>query len=689
MTFSFILSLAALMLQPPAAEVRPHTIQFHGDSRVDNYYWMRNIDDPAVLDYLEAENQYADSLMAAFQPLIEILEEEIIARIPEEDSTVPYYRNGWWYWSEYRPGLEHSLRMRRSDATGDEQVLLDANIFAEDHGYFQVEAFSVSPDNRLMAWAYDTTGGHWNTFVVQEISTGDTLEILQNVSGDIAWGAASEVIFYGLNDATGRTDRIMRRTVGCDDEVCVYREADPTFWPWVWNSLDGEWVCISTSSTLESECRLLPSRTPRDTFRTLLPRTPELEYYIEPLDDTLFIVTNLNGPNYSVMKAHASSSSTDEWSDLLPYSDSVMVEEIDLMNDRLAVTVRKDGIRQLCILHRETGQVYYPSIGEEASTVYTTSNYDPEADSLLFYYSSMTTPWSTLSYHAEGDTVRVLKMELPEEDFDPDIYATERLAATADDGTDVPVSLVYRKDMFETGANPLLVYGYGAYGASMDPSFSPSRLSLLDRGFVYAIAHVRGGSEMGRRWYHQGRVMNKMNTFTDFIQCTEYLLEEGYGDPENVFAMGESAGGLLIGAVVNLRPDLWTGVVAGVPFVDVLTTMLDPTIPLTTNEYDEWGNPAENPREYDYILSYSPVDNIRAADYPAIYAYTAINDSQVGYWEPAKWIAKIRTMNTGEAPVMLRTNMGAGHGGESGRYGWVSDLARQYAFLISLVAARG
>jgi oligopeptidase B len=684
-TLVHLITLLLVSLQPPVANIVPYEITTHGHTRIDNYYWLKDIDNPAVMEYLEAENAYSDSIMGEYTPLIDTLIMEMRERITEEDASVPYFRNGYWYWYEYREGDEYSVNMRRKHPDGEAEILLDENIHAAGREYFNVETISVSPDNSILAWAFDTTGGHWDTFVFQDIKTGQILDYIYNVSGDIAWATDSKMVFYGLNDPTGRTDRIMRKTIGCDNEVCLYEEDDPTFWPWVWNSCDRNWIVISTSSTLESECRILSAATPGDSFQLIHPRTEELEYYIEPIGNTFYFLTNAEGDNYSVMQASSESFSITEWKTIVPYSDSVLIEGIDIFDDILAVSVRTNGLKKLYLVDRESGEGYYANLGDEAYTISTSSNYDASADSIRLSYTSMTTPWSTVAYDISADTMRVLKMEDVGEHFNRSLYESHRIMATGEDGTLIPISLVYRTDLFHEGENPLLIYGYGAYGSSMDPMFSFTRLSLLDRGFVYAIAHVRGGSEMGRWWYNQGRVLNKMNTFTDFIDCTEYLIEEGYCDPEKVFAMGESAGGLLMGAIINLRPDLWRGVVAGVSFVDVLTTMLDPTIPLTTNEYDEWGNPGKSEEAYWYILSYSPVDNLDAVDYPAIYVYTGVNDAQVGYWEPAKWVAGIRKLNTGTNPVLLSVKMGTGHGGTSGRFSWLRDYAEEYAFMIGLL----
>jgi oligopeptidase B len=677
------LFLALCGLLPPVAAEIPHAITAHGHTRIDDYYWLNNADDPAVIDYLEAENLYADSIMAGCTDLTETIVSELMERIPRNESSVPYYRNGYWYWYEYPENCEYSVNMWKKDPDGEPEVLLDENMYGERYDYFSVELMSVSPDNGILAWAYDTTGGHWNTLVFTDIHTGYTLDTVHNASGDLAWAADSRMVFYGLNDDTGRTDRIMRQTIGCDDQVCVYTESDPTFWPWVSNSSDREWILLGSVSTLESEYRILRADTPRDSFALVQPRTNGLEYYIYPADSVFFVQTNLNGKNFSVMRVSASNPGIENWKTVIPHNENVLIEDIDVFGNLLAVTVRTGGLKKLFLADRTTGEGSYADMGSEAYTFFTSANFSPGADSIRIIYTSLTTPWSTVSYHFQTGRVNILKTRSVGENFNRELYESHRIMATATDGTEIPISMVYRKDLFIEGENPLLLYGYGAYGSSLDPTFSSSLLSLLDRGFVYAEAHVRGGSEMGRTWYDQGRTMNKMNTFTDFIACAEYLKNNNYCNPLNIFAMGESAGGLLMGAVTNMRPDLWKAVVAGVPFVDALTTMLDPTIPLTTNEYDEWGNPSESEEAYEYILSYSPVDNIREAEFPAMYVFSALNDTQVGYWEPAKWVAGIRRANTGNTPVVFRINMGSGHGGASGRFGWLRDTALKYAFLLN------
>jgi oligopeptidase B len=676
--------LAILLgILPPVATEIPFEITTREHTRTDDYYWLRNIDDPLVMEYLQAENLYTDSMMASSESLIETIVLEMLGRIPADETSVPYYRNGYWYWYEYLPDQDYSINLRRRDPGGEPEVLLDENTQAEGHEYFQVEMFSVSPDNHTMAWAYDTTGGHWNTLVFQDIETGDTLDVIWNASGDFAWALDSRTVFYGLLDSTGRTDRIMRRTIGCDDEVCLFTEEDPTFWPWVSNSSDYKWILLGSASSLESEYRVLSADTPRDSMTLVQPRTDGLEYYITAADSVFFIRTNLNGENFSVVSVSSNNPGIDNWQTVIPHNDTTLIEDIDVFDDLLAVSIRQDGVKKLFLADRITGEGRFANLGTAAATFFTSDNYSPDADSIRLSYTSLTKPWSTISYSISSDTVHVLKTQFAGDDFDESLYESRRVMATAPDGSLIPVDMVYRKDMFTEGENPLLLYGYGAYGISLDPMFSSGFLSLLNRGFIYADAHVRGGSEMGRYWYTQGRTMNKMNTFTDFIACAEYLRDNGYCSPDKIFAMGESAGGLLMGAVTNMRPDLWRGVVAGVPFVDALTTMLDPTIPLTTNEYEEWGNPTESAEAYQYMLSYSPVDNVTAVDYPAMYVFSGLNDSQVGYWEPAKWVAGIRRANTGDSPVLFRVNMGSGHGGASGRYGWLGETAEKFAFLLN------
>ncbi len=678
----FLLLIIALL--PPVAEQIPFEITTHGHTRVDNYYWLRDKDNSEVIEYLEAENLYADSIMALSTDLIDTISEEIISRISTDEASVPYFRNGYWYWHEYKPDMDYSINMRRRNHPDSEvEVLLDENILAESYDYFNIELLSVSPDNKTMAFAYDTTGGHWNTLVFQDISSGDTLDIIHNAAGDLAWATDSRMVFFGLNDETGRTDRIMRKTIGCDDMVCVFTEEDPTFWPWVSNSTGREWIFIGVSSTLESEYRFVSAIAPTEEFTLIHPRTEELEYYISATDSIFYIQTNLDGENFSVMQTSAFAPSIENWEPVIPYDENRMIEDFDVFENILAITVRENGQKQLLLADKLTGEFTYADLGSEMATFYTSANYSEDADSIRLVYASLTTPWSTIAYDMNADTVRILKTQFVGDNFDRELYESKRIEVTATDGTIVPVNIVYRKDLYSEGQNPLLIYGYGAYGSSLDPMFSSSLLSLLDRGFVYADAQVRGGSEMGRAWYDAGRTVNKMNTFTDFIDCAEFLKNNNYCDGDKIFAMGESAGGLLMGAVTNMRPDLWCGVVAGVPFVDALTTMLDPTIPLTTNEYDEWGNPTESYDAYQDILAYSPVDNVTATEFPAMYVFTGLNDSQVGYWEPAKWVAKIRAMNTGTNPLIFRINMGSGHGGDSGRFGWVEDQASKYAFLIN------
>lgn len=674
--------------RPPRPTEEPHELVAHGEVRVDPYYWMRNRSDRRVVEHLEAENAYAREVLEPVAGLTEELYREMAERIPQEDESVPYLSGGYLYYSRYRSGEEHPVYCRRSAGAGEaaEEVILDVNTLAGPGEYVLVEGMDVSLDNRFLAYAVDTTGSHRNTIRVKDLRTGELLGLdIPETSGEVVWSSCGRWLLYGRLDATGRTESIMAHRIGTDpnDDRVVYAESDSTFWPWVWRSKCDGHILVASASTLTSRAMILPGDDPLAEPAEVEPLRRGHEYYVSAAGDSLFILTNDGAPNYRLVGAPVASPGAGSWTEVLPHRDDVFLEDLDIFDGWLVVTERTGGLTRLRVIDRESGEHHLVDTGAEPCLVYTTSNHEMDTDTLRFLYTSMTTPWTTFDYDMRDRELHLRKRERVGGGFSADDYRSTRIRATADDGTEVPVSLVWRADALEEGGNPLLVYGYGAYGESMDPMFSSSRLSLLDRGFVYAIAHVRGGQEMGRSWYEQGRVENKPNSFTDFIACTERLLEAGYGDPERVFAMGESAGGLLVGAVSNMRPGLYAGVVAGVPFVDVVTTMMDPTIPLTTSEYDEWGDPSD-PDAYRLMLSYSPYDNVREADYPAMLVTAGYNDSQVGYWEPAKWVARLRQRMTGGGPVLLYTEMGYGHGGASGRFEWLRLRAMKYAFLVGV-----
>ena len=680
------IALQASTLQPPTPPMEPFEMTAHGHTRIDPYYWMRNRDDPRVRDHLEAENDYTRAVMEPLAGLRQELYREMVARIPQEDESVPYLSGGYLYYYRYTTGLEHPIYCRRRTGSEGEEIILDANALVEPGDYVMVEGMDVSLDNLYMAYAVDTAGDHRNTIRVKDLSSGRLLPLeIAGTSGEVVWSACGRWLLYGRLDSTGRTDAIMAHRMGSavEEDVIVYSEEDTTFWPWVWRSKSDNRIVISTSSTLTSWAMMLPADDPLAEPTVVEPPQEGHEYWVSAAGDTAFILTNRDAPNYRLVKAPLDSPGAENWTELVPHRDDVFLEDLDIFSDWLVLTERTGGLTRLRVISRESGEQHLVDTGSEPCVVYTSSNHEMESDSLRFLYTSMTTPWTTYDYDMRTRSMVLRKREQVGEGFSPDAYTSLRLTAQAEDGTAVPISLVYRTELFDSHSNPLLVYGYGAYGDSWDPTFSSSRLSLLDRGFVYAIAHVRGGQEMGRQWYEQGRVDQKMNTFTDFISCTEHLLDQGWGDSTRAFAMGGSAGGLLVGAVVNMRPDLYAGVVAGVPFVDVVTTMMDPTIPLTTSEYDEWGDP-EDPDAYRYMLSYSPYDNVRETDYPAMLVTAGFNDSQVGYWEPAKWVARLRERTAGHRPILLYTEMGYGHGGASGRFEWLRMVAMEYAFLLGV-----
>ena len=670
-------------LIPPDVQASPVELTIHGDVRIDEYYWLRDIDNPAVIAYLEEENTYTEEMLAHKEVLREELYNEILARIPQEDKSVPYFRNRYYYYTVFEQDSEYPLYMRKEGSLeSPDEMLLDMNLLAEGYSYFQIEDISISPDNNIMAFSVDTMGNHQCTILFKNLAAGEMLDDrVLNASGEVAWANDSRTFFFGHLDATNRTDRIMRRELGSTDEELVHFEEDPMFWPWVYRSISGDFILLGTSSRDSSEVWFLETDNPSGDFTIIQPRTENLKYSVYPSQKQFYILTNLEAENYRLMTSDIESPSIDNWVEVIPHRQDVLLEGLDIFSRFMVLSERNSGLTMLRVIEFADNSDHYVDFGEETYLAYTYNNYEFDTDMLRFEYTSMITPWSTFDYNMETHKSILLKQREIPSGYDAALYNSERIWAPAGDGTSIPISLVYRRDIFHPGENPLLLYGYGSYGSSLDPEFSFLRLSLLDRGFVYAIAHVRGGQEMGRKWYDGGKLLNKMNTFTDFIDCAEFLINEGYCNEDLLFAMGESAGGLLMGAVDNMRPDLWHGVVAGVPFVDVVTTMLDETIPLTTNEYEEWGNP-NDPVYYEYMLGYSPYDNVRETDYPAMLVYTGLHDSQVGYWEPAKWVARLRDMKTDDNPLLLYTDMGSGHGGSSGRFQWIDRITWIYAFIL-------
>ncbi|KIG12809.1 Protease II [Enhygromyxa salina] len=673
---------------PPIAKRVAHELVAHGHTRVDNYYWLRDREDPEVIAYLEAENAYTQAATAHTATLRADLLAELTGRVVPDDSTAPVRSRDYFYYTRWVEGGEHPLYCRKHQSLeADEQIILNANALAKDHAYFDTGGLAFSENQQLMAYATDTVGRRFYTIYVQDLRTGALLaDVIPNVSGDLEWANDDATLFYTKQDPeTLRTHQLFRHTLGEDpaQDVLVYEEQDETFELGLWKTKSRAYLVLDSYSTLSNEARVLSAAAPQAEPRIIQSRERGLEYDVDHMGEHFFIRTNLEAKNFRLMKTPVNATTKQSWQEVVPHREGVLLEGFELFRDHLVLEQRSRGLTQLSIRRWDGGEAHELDFGEPAYLAYATGNDVLDTQTLRYSYSSMTTPDAEYDYDMNTRDKTLVKQLEVRGAFEPEDYVTERLDAPARDGVGVPISLVYRHDTPLDGSSALLVYAYGSYGASMDAEFSASVLSLLDRGFVYAIAHVRGGEELGRDWYEDGKLLRKQNTFTDFIDATEHLIDQGYGDRSKVFAEGGSAGGLLIGAVVNMRPDLYAGAIAAVPFVDVVTTMLDDSIPLTTSEYDEWGNPNEK-QYYDYMLAYSPYDNVVAQDYPALLVTTGLHDSQVQYWEPAKWVAKLRATKTGDDVVLLRTDMSSGHGGKSGRLERYEEIAFDYAFLLDL-----
>lgn len=674
--------------EAPRAPRHPKELTAHGDVRIDPYYWLNDRNDPEVIKYLEAENAYTEAQLKHTEALQEKLYKEITGRIKQEDQSVPYRENEYYYLTRYEEGKEYPIYARKKGSLeAEEEIMLNANELAEPHNYYQIGGREVSPDNRFLAFGEDTVSRRIYTLRFKNLETGEMLEDqIPNTTGNAAWANDNETVFYTLRDETTlRGYKVMRHRLGTPlrDDVEVYHEADETFLTFVYKSKSKEYIIIGSYANMSQEYRVLRADMPTGDFHVIQPRERGHEYEIAHFEDKFYIRTNWKARNFRLMETSVHQTGKKHWREVIPHREEVLLEDLDIFSDFLVLSERRGGITQLRVRPWE-GEEHYIDFEEEAYLAYTSVNPEFNTPQLRIGYQSMTTPNSTFDYNMHTREFKLLKQQEVLGGFEKENYHTERLHATARDGAQVPISLVYHKGFKRNGSAPLVLYGYGSYGHSMDPYFSFARLSLLDRGFVFAIAHIRGGEELGRHWYEEGKLLNKKNTFYDFIDCAEYLLKEKYTAEDRLFAMGGSAGGLLVGAVANMRPDLWRGILATVPFVDVVTTMLDESIPLTTGEYDEWGNPNEK-KYYDYIKSYSPYDNVEAKDYPAMLVTTGLHDSQVQYWEPAKWVAKLRELKTDDHVLLLHTNMEAGHGGASGRFRRFVETAMQYAFMLDMV----
>jgi len=674
----------------PVVEKRPHTLEAHGEIRVDDYYWLRERSNPEVLAHLEAENAYTAAVMAPTDELQAQLFEELKNRIQPDDSTVPARYHGYYYYKRYEEGLEYPIYCRKKGSVdAPEEVTLDVNQIAEGHDFCSVRGVAVSPDTRLLAWAVDTVGRRKYTIHLTDMETGEVLtDVIPEVTGNLVWANDNRTLFYGKQDPeTLRSYQVYRHELGTDPaaDVLVYEETDPTFSVYVWKTRSEQYIMIDSEQTLAAEYRFLDADDPTGKFRMIAPRERDVEYSVSHVGDRFIIKTNLGAENFRLVEAPVANPGRENWRELIPGRDDIFLQGVEVFADFMVVTERSDGLRHLRIIPWDGGEEREIEFDEPTYVTWVGDNEEMETSTLRFGYSSLNIPESIYDLDLTTGERTLMKREQVRGGFDPANYVVERLWAPARDGLQVPISLVHRKGIERDGSSPLLLYAYGSYGSSMEAWFRPAVLSLLDRGFAYAIAHVRGGQELGRQWYEDGKLLKKKNTFTDFIDCGRFLVEEGYTAPDRLFAMGGSAGGLLMGAVANMAPELFAGIIADVPWVDVVTTMLDDDIPLTTGEFDEWGDP--NQREYyDYMLSYSPYDNVEAKGYPAMLVITALEDSQVQYFEPAKWVAKLRAMKTNDNPLLLKTEMAAaGHGGVSGRYKKYHETALEYAFMLGVL----
>ncbi len=676
------------LVQPPVAKKIPHQLQKHNDTRIDNYYWLKNRDNQEVIDYLNAENSYYEQMTEVTGKLENQIFEELKSRIKEEDESVPYLENNYFYQTKYFKGKEYPVYFRRKGSPdAKEEVIFDENKMAESFSFYQLKGIEISPNNRYAIYGEDTIGRRQYTLKIKDLETGNILpDTIENTTGSAIWANDNKTIFYTRKDSeTLRAYRIYKHILGQNpkDDKLIYEEKDETFDVFVSKSKSDKYIYIASFSTLTTEYRFIEADKPDDEFKIFAKRKRGVEYNLMHRNNEFFILTNKDGAtNFKLMQTNEGQTEMKYWKDIIAHRKDVMLDDVEVFSDFMVLQEKENGLNRLRVITEN--EDYYIKFDEETYTLYISYNPEMNSKKFRYVYNSMTTPSSVLEYDVVSKHTKVLKEQEIPGGFNKDNYESVRLWATARDGVKVPVSLVYKKGIKLNGKNPLLLYGYGSYGITVDPGFSSARLSLLDRGFIFAIAHIRGGEYLGRPWYEEGKLLKKKNTFFDFIDVSQFLIEQGYTSPENLFAMGGSAGGLLMGAVINYNPELYKAVVAQVPFVDVVTTMLDDTIPLTTGEYDEWGNPNDE-KYYKYMKSYSPYDNVEAKAYPNLLVTTGLHDSQVQYWEPAKWVAKLRDLKTDENLLLLHTDMEVGHGGATGRYKSLKDRAREYAFLLRFV----
>jgi oligopeptidase B len=683
-------------ITPPTADKKEKKLIIHDDTRIDNYYWLNERENPEVISYLDEENKYTQSILKSSKSFQKKLFNEMKSRIKEDDNSVPYFYNDYWYITKYVKGNDYPIYTRKhKQLDAEEEIILDVNLLAKDYKYFRVSGISISPDNKKVSYGVDTLSRRIYTIKIKNLDTNEMYsDNIVGVNSYAAWADDSETIFYtGKDSQTLRSDKIYRHKLDSDqkDDILVFEEKDETFSTYVYPSKSREYIMIGSGSTMSTEYRYLSSKTPLESFKVIQERERGLEYRPYHFEDMFYISTNIdNSTNFKLVKTPILSPSKNNWKDVIPHRDDVLLEEVDFFRNFMVIGERNNGLLKIRIISWDGKKDYY--LGFKSGFDFENETYDasiglnPDFDTniLRYNYTSLTTPYSVIDYNLDTQEEEIQKQqEVLGGEFNSDNYTSERLFATSHDGVKIPISIVRHVDTELNQDTPILQYGYGSYGSTIDPSFSSVRLSLLDRGFVFAIAHIRGSQYLGRQWYDDGRMLYKKNTFEDFISCSKFLIDNNYTSREHLYAEGGSAGGLLMGAIMNMEPELYNGIISAVPFVDVITTMLDDSIPLTSSEYDEWGNP--NDKEYyNYIKSYSPYDNIRSVEYPNTLVTTGLHDSQVQYWEPAKWVAKLRTYHQGSNLILLHTNMDTGHSGASGRFEPLKEIAMEYAFLFML-----
>jgi len=682
-------------IKAPIAKIKPKELTIHNDTRVDNYYWLNQREDQDVLDYLHAENEYYEQETQHTKAFQAELFEEMKARIKQDDTSVPYKYNGYWYIVRYEKAKDYPIYARKKDTLdAAEEIMFDCNEMAKAHSYFKLVGLSVSPDNSMVTFGVDTVGRRQYTLQIKNLITNEILtDVVENTTGSSTWANDNVTLFYTKKDEqTLRSNQIFKHKLGNEaiNDTLIFTEDDDTFGVAVYKTKSRKFIVIACYSTMTNEFYVVNANTPDAEFTVFQKRIRGLEYSISHFEDRFYIITNMDGAtNFKLMKTNENQTECKFWEDVIPHREDVLLEDLEIFKEYLVIGERSNGLNRIRVKRWDLTEDYYLPFESETYTAGTGTNVEFDTNILRYSYNSLTNPAAVIDFNMATKTKEIKKeQEVLDPKFDKDNYTSERLWATAGDGTKIPMSVVRRKDTALNSKAPLLQYAYGSYGSTMDPYFSTIRLSLLDRGFIFVIAHIRGGEYLGRSWYENGKLLTKKNTFSDFIDCSKFLIEKGYTSAAHLYAMGGSAGGLLMGVIVNDAPQLYNGVVAQVPFVDVATTMLDETIPLTTGEYDEWGNP--NDKEYyDYIKSYSPYDQVKKQNYPNILITTGLHDSQVQYWEPAKWIAKLRTYKQDTNKLYLFTNMEAGHGGASGRFEAIKEVASEYAFLLDLEGITG